>query len=252
MVRRQDFIIAKTLHSFFINTETYRGIEVDVIAKHVSEYRSLWLTNPITENVYGANFTAGLNLFLMTRCLAPQIIVESGVYKGVTSYFLASASPNAKVHSFDPDLSNVHHRILNVTYKAHDWMASKITCDPVGSGLCFFDDHQNQALRVIQAYERGFRHLIFDDSWPMEVVVGCGWPPLPSIDMVMSNSLLPGQAVRWIEFGSKVWTYVHTEEMQALCARARRVIKAAYEVPSLYRECGIAPTSAYKFVELTP
>ena len=82
-----------------------------------------------------------------------------------------------------------------------------------------------------------------------EVITGCGWPPVPSVDMVMNDSLAPGEVVRWVEPG-KLWTYVHDAEMQALCARARRLISAAYEVPTLYRECGIAPTSSYKFVEL--
>jgi hypothetical protein len=52
---------------------------------------------------------------------------------------------------------------------------------------------------IIQAYERGFRHIIVDDSWPIECVIGCGWPPLPSVDMVMNNPLAPGEQVRWVE-----------------------------------------------------
>jgi hypothetical protein len=67
--------------------------------------------------------------------------------------------------------------------------------------------------------------------------------------MIMDNPLTPGEEVRWVEWG-KIWTYTHTEELLRLCARARGLISAAYEVPSLYRECGLAPTSALKFVEL--
>jgi hypothetical protein len=237
------------VHAFFRSTEAYRHSDVEAIVKHVGEFRDIYFKSPITMNIYGANFPSGVNLFLMARCLAPSLIVESGVYKGQSSYFLASACPRARVHAFDPNLQELCHRTPGVTYYEHDWANSEVKCDPVGTGLCFFDDHQNQAKRVIQAHQRGFRHLIVDDSWPIESVTGCGWPPLPSIDMVMNNPMAPGEVVQWVEPG-KLWTFVNTDEIRELCAQARRLIKAAYDVPTLYRECGNAPTSVYKFVEL--
>lgn len=249
MIERQNVTIAKAVHAFFRSTKTYRRSDVETIAEYVDEFRDVFRESPITMNKYGANFPSGVNLFLMARCFDPGLIVESGVYKGQSSYFLASACPRAKVHAFDPNLQELSHRTPGVTYHEHDWMNTDVKCDPAGTGLCFFDDHQNQALRVIQAHKRGFKHMIVDDSWPIETVIGCGWPPLPSIDMIMNNPLARGEVVKWVESG-KMWTYIHTEEMRELCARARRLIKAAYEVPSLYRECGIAPTSAYKFIEL--
>ena len=237
------------MHAFFKSTKTFRGIDVETIARHVGEFRDVYFRSPITINSGGANFPSGVNLFLMARCLKPGLIVESGVYKGQSSYFLAAACPRGKIHAFDPNLAEVMHRMPGVTYYEHDWMSTEIRCGRFERGLCFFDDHQNQALRIVQAHERGFRHVIVDDSWPIETVIGCGWPPLPSVDMVVNNPLAPGETVQWVEMG-KLWTFVNTTEIQELCARARRLIKAAYEVPSLYRECGIAPTSAYKFVEL--
>ena len=249
MIERQNLAIAKAVHAFFRSTETYRELDVETIARYVDEFRDVYLESPITMNSGGANFPSGVNLYLMARCLAPELIVESGVYKGQSSYFLAAACPSATIHAFDPNLRELGHPTPGVIYHEQDWMNADIRCEPVGANLCFFDDHQSQAQRVIQAHQRGFRHVIVDDSWPIETVTGCGWPPLPSVDMIMSNPLAPGEVVKWVEMG-KIWTYVHSEEMIELCARARRMIKAAYEVPSLYRECGIAPTSAYKFVEL--
>jgi hypothetical protein len=212
-------------------------------------YREIYLAAPIVHNQYGLNFTSGLCLFVMVRCLGPKMIVESGVYKGLSSYLLASACPTATIHAFDPNLSEVAFASPGVTYHAHDWMDMEIACGPDGRGLGFFDDHQSQALRVVQAHERGFRHLVFDDSWPVEAVIGCGWPPLPSIDMVMDKSLSPGDSISWAE-GPQIWTYLHTDELHALCTHARRLIKAAYEVPSLYRQSGTPPSSALKFIEL--
>jgi hypothetical protein len=248
-LERQNLLLAKRLRDFFQNTNTYRDIELDEICDNISIYRKIYLTAPITRNIYGLNFASGLCLFVMARCLRPQLIVESGVYKGLSSYILASACPTATIHVFDPDLTQLAFRMSDVHYHQHDWMSGEIICSSNGTALGFFDDHQSQAMRVIQAHERGFRHLIFDDSWPIEVITGCGWPPLPSIDMIMDNTPALRETITWAE-GSQKWTYTHTEELRALCSSARKLIKAAHDVPSLYRECGVAPKSALKFVEL--
>jgi len=249
MIEVQNQLIANTILAFFSQTDSLSGATANDIKETVTEFRKVFLSSPITMNNYGANFPSGVNLFCLARHLGPTKIIESGVYKGQSSYYLALACRNAAVHAFDPNLTELSHRSPGVMFYANDWMNTDVKCQPIGSGLCFFDDHQNQALRIVQAYERGFRHILFDDSWPIEVVVGCGWPPLPSVDMVISDTLNPDETVEWVE-GGKKWTYVHNQAMQDLCARARRLIKAAYEMPSLYRETGIAPTSAYKYVEL--
>ena len=249
MIDRQNFIVANAVSSFFSNTNSYRGIDKAIIAKGVAEFREHYLANPITMNIYGANFPSGINLFLMARCLAPSVIVESGVYKGQSSYFLSCACPATPIHSFDPNLNELKYRAPGVTFYESEWMDTDITCDPVGSGFCFFDDHQNQALQILQAHRRGFRHLLFDNSWPIEVINAGGYLPVPSIDMLIGPPLETGRIVKWVESG-RFWTYIHDENMQQLCDQARRLIKAAYDVPSLYRETGVPTTSAYKFVEL--
>jgi hypothetical protein len=248
MIERQDAFIARTVHRFFQSTEAFRHVDLDTIVKATGEFRDVFLESPVDMNSGGANFPSGINLFLMTRCLSPGLIVESGVYKGQSSYILSKACPKATIHAFDPNLQDAA-RTRGVNYHASDWMQSDVRCGAGVKGLGFFDDHQNQARRVLQAFERRFKYMIADDSWPMETITGCGWPPIPSIDMIVNDSLEPDEVVKWAEFG-RMWTYVHTPEMRDLCSRARRLIKAAYEVPSLYRETGIAPTSAYKFVEL--
>ncbi len=67
----------------------------------------------------------------------------------------------------------------------------------VGSALAFFDCHVNQARRVREAYERGFRWLIFDDNAPADRLYGYGLPGLPTIDMVLDTTLIDGDVLGW-------------------------------------------------------
>lgn len=250
-IGRQNTTIAKSVSAFFGATESLCGTSLEKLTAQISEFRDVYLNAPITMNNYGVHFSTGLFLFLIARRRDPTLVVESGVYKGLSTYLLTSACPKAEIHAFDPNLNELSFRSPFATYHPTDWMNQDIRCSPLQSSLAFFDDHQCQARRVIEAYGRGFRHLIFDDGWPIEAVVGCGWPPIPSVDMVMDDSLELNETVQWIEDG-KIWTYVHDQEMQRLCATARELIAAAYDVPALYRESGIAPTSALKYVELIP
>lgn len=248
MVSRQDEIIAAAIFEFFQRTATLRAPTKNQIRSWIGEFRTTYLDCPVTNNNGGANFPTALNIFLITRTLSPRLIVECGVFKGASSYFLKAASPGASQYSFDPNLAQVVHKTPGVNYSSTDWMHSDIRNGSPSTGLCYFDDHQNQATRIIQAHKRGFRHLILDDAWPIEIP-GSGWPPTPSIDMILNNWLEVGESVRWIE-GTKMWTYTQTDESYRLMETARACIKGAYDMPSLYRQTGVAPTSAGKYVEL--
>jgi len=248
MIPRQDEIIANTIFKFFQRTADLRHVTIPELTSHVAKFRNVFLTSPYKNNNGGANFTTALNLFLIARCLSPELIVECGVFKGASSYILKAACPNAQVIAFDPNLADLTYRTPEVTYHEHDWMGTNISLKPTAIGLCYFDDHQDQATRVTQAHQRGFRNLIMDDSWPLETP-GCGWPPIPSIEMIINNWLKIGEKVRWIEDGM-IWTFVQTEETYRLINQARSLIKDAHDLPSLYRETGVAPTSAGKYVEL--
>src|SRR5262249_44911994 len=99
MLDRQNLALATRLQRFFQDTDTYRHIAVEDIVRCIVAYREIYLAAPIVHNQYGLNFTSGLCLFVMVRCLGPKMIVESGVYKGLSSYLLASACPTATIHA---------------------------------------------------------------------------------------------------------------------------------------------------------
>src|SRR5580700_8956681 len=175
---RQNELIARSIRLFFDSTASLAGSPLEQLRAQISEFREVYLNAPITMNNYGVHFSTGLFLFLIARRRDPTLIVESGVYKGLSTYLLSAACPKAVLQAFDPNLTELVFRSANADYHATDWMQFDIQCEPSGSGLAFFDDHQCQARRVIEAYDRGFRHLLFDDSWPIEAVMGCGWPPV--------------------------------------------------------------------------
>jgi hypothetical protein len=244
LVERQDRAISSTVTSFLRQTHSLKDVDSRTVLSHVTSYRRIYLANPIPHNFEGMNYTMGLSLYVIAACLAPELIVESGVWKGLSSFVLSSAAPHARFLAFDVSLGRLQHRSAGVEYHECDWTSVDIKAP--SNSLAFFDDHQSQAARIIEAHARGFRNLIFDDSWPIFAVARSAWP---SVDMVIDEELRLGTKAQWVEAGN-LWTYMHDEAMSDLCLRARSLIKGAYDFPMLFRETGIWPTSATKFVEL--
>ncbi len=135
-------------------------------------------------------------LFVIARAIAPKVIVESGVYKGASLYTFHTAVPSAKLFGYDIDLANCVVRDAGIVLHEGDW--SELPPRVEGEGdLCYFDDHINNCLRVREAYELGFRHLIFDDSPDIGELHQWRYPGVPTIQMVVHQTLELGEWVEW-------------------------------------------------------
>lgn len=139
----------------------------------------------------------GLNLWLhlLVRQLRPAVIVESGVWVGRSLYTLKQASSLAEIHAFDISFDKLVARDPGIEYHEYDWSDSAVICS--GVGFCYFDDHINNGRRIREAYERGFRHLVFDDCPSVSMVHLFRFPGLPSAIMLGNDSLREGDTLEW-------------------------------------------------------
>ena len=64
--------------------------------------------------------------------------------------------------------------------------------------LVFFDDHIDAARRIIEAYIKGFKYLLFDDAMGMEGMCQRLYPAAPTIPMIANCELLSvGDRISW-------------------------------------------------------
>ena len=163
----------------------------------ISAFYSLAPNCPIHQSKGGCGFNAALELFVTARLLGPSVIVESGVYRGFTTWVLRQAVPQAKILSFDIDLSRLHRTEEGVEYVEADLSTYDFRSVRKENALCFFDDLVNQVLRIEQAHSWGFTNLIFADNLPVHGLHGEGWIPYPTVDMVFDDDLAEGEIVEW-------------------------------------------------------
>lgn len=174
----------------------FAGLET--IAETVTEFLEVYKRRPVFDNRGGSGFHNCFWLFVLARILNPSLIVESGVWRGQSSWILSSASPEAMVHGFDVDIRKAPRETTAIRYHEMDWTEFEFADVDAGDSLCFFDCHVNQARRVREAYARGFRLLLFDDNPPTHKLAAYGAPPLPTIDMVMKSRPDPGDSIEWV------------------------------------------------------
>jgi hypothetical protein len=124
-------------------------------------------SKPIIDNQGGMKAPHMFATWFMLKQLQPETIIESGVWKGQSTWLLEKTLPNAQLHCIDVKLS---HRQF-ISDKANYYQQDFSTVDwseirNPDNVLMFFDDHQNAFDRVKQARVFGFKQFIFEDNYP--------------------------------------------------------------------------------------
>lgn len=110
-------------------------------------------------------------LWRMAADLKPDIMAESGTFHGYSAWWLRKGSPSSLFRTHDPARSPHDDVLPGLTgvwaHIAQDF-AAYWSMDNWSEfdGFVFFDDHIDQGLRLKQAVERGFKHILFHDVYP--------------------------------------------------------------------------------------
>ncbi len=183
-------------------------------------------------------------LFMVARALQPKVLVESGTFAGSSLFMLRHAAPLAKMFAFDLDFSELVTRLDGVEYRQHDWGTDSVRAESPAD-LCYFNDHINNCKRVRQCYERGFKHLILDDSPDMGEIHKWRYPAVPTISMIENNKWRDGDVIEWNWFGNGLQWRMRYLFRVADTFGAADLIDVCYPLPSLKRWIGTEKSCAY-------
>ncbi|TKY48184.1 hypothetical protein E2542_SST25598 [Spatholobus suberectus] len=152
------------------------------LLKGLEEFVPIYETRPIKNNLYGMGFDHSFGLWFIARWLKPDLMIESGAFKGHSTWVLRQAMPDTPIISLSPRHPEKYLKKGpayvdgNCTYYAGkdfvdfgsvDWpkVMKKHRILDLSRVLIFFDDHQNELKRIEQALKAGFRHLVFEDNY---------------------------------------------------------------------------------------
>lgn len=131
----------------------------------LDEFASIYADRPIKDNKGGMRAPHMFAVWFMAKRLDPDLIVESGIWKGQSTWLLENACPNAKLISIDLKLDHRAYISPRANYSDTDFAEQDWT-EVTDRSLAFFDDHQNAYKRLQQCNWFGFKHIIFEDNYP--------------------------------------------------------------------------------------
>lgn len=185
----------------------------------ISEFFNTYTKREHTDNTSGSGFHNAFWLFLFCRAMNPELIIESGVWKGHSTWLFEQASPDAHIFGFDKNLEHVEYQNLKAKLIELDWNHYDLPEFNPQKALVFFDCHVNHAKRIIEANKKGFKHLIFDDNPPVHKLYS-HIPGIPTAHMVYSGVGLDSPKISWSWNNKKLTRNIDLEQAQ----RAQKLI----------------------------
>lgn len=213
MIDNISTVIAESLSRF--NEEGFRFTKEEV-GKAVIEFNEVYEQRPVKDNSGGTGYGNLLLLYVIARIYNPDLIIESGVWKGLSLWVLHKACPSAEIHGFDISFSRLEEKISSVAYHEHDWSSFEFGNVSERKALVHFDDHINHSKRIMEAHGKNFRHLLLDDNLPVYYVYTEGKPLIvPTLDMIFDSNIVAGDEIKWFNGSEVVSAEVTKESLQA-------------------------------------
>lgn len=134
--------------------------------ERVDEFVALYKKRPIVDNSGGMKFNHSFATWFMLQSLKPKVVIESGVWKGHSTWLIEQACPDARIFCLDLNFSRLQYRSAVATYIQKDFSECSWSSIDPASVVCFFDDHENSYARLKDMYWVGFTRAIFEDNFP--------------------------------------------------------------------------------------
>lgn len=215
------------------------GADKERIRHEVERFFEVISSCPVVQSHGGSGVNGALLLFVIARVLNPDVIIESGVFRGFTTWILRMACPAAEIYCFDLSFRSLMYRDENAIYVEHDWSEFELAVPGLKRSLCFFDDHVDQWRRIEEAKCRKIDYAIFDDSFPAHAIHCELSLAVPSAAFLLEESLFEGGKIEWRKGKLNLVYEIDVDRATNVKSLCKNII----QLPSLVDQTGYRPAS---------
>ena len=210
----RDERIANFLFEFGI---TYKiSFEKEMLLKNIALYDQIFREDKISDLNGGMGYNKGLFIFILMSHLQPNTVIESGVWRGFTTYLIDKAIPkNAKIYCFDINLNKVEFKSNKASYFEQD-LSQIDDVDYTKVDFAFFDDHVSIYDRLKLCVLNKINVVVVDDDVSLTQVHSDGWPPIPTASMLYDYDLIP-KRFNWITHGKSASADISDLDVSDIC-----------------------------------
>ena len=136
----------------------------DEIIKELISFKELYKKRPIKKNIHGMMFPHMFATHFILKKIKPKFVIESGLYKGQSTWLIENTLPKCEILSIDIDLSQREYISKKADYSNLDFKMHNFSRIP-NETLVFFDDHVSHLERIQQAKFFNIKNIIFEDNY---------------------------------------------------------------------------------------
>ena len=137
------------------------------LLEEIKIFEELYKDRPIKNNIHGMRFQHMFATYFILKKINPSLVIESGVFKGQSTWLIEKALPNSEILSIDINLTQREYISNKAEYSDIDFKNQDFSNIPKNT-LVFFDDHINHYERLQQAKFFNIKHIILEDNYPPE------------------------------------------------------------------------------------
>ena len=136
------------------------------LKKNFFQFLKIYKERPIKNNTSGIGIEHAFALFTILRKIKPTNVIESGVFKGMSTWIIEKALPDSKIFCIEPNLNKIEYFSNNAKYFQKDITLINWENLEKKKTLVFFDDHVCFSERINFLRKNNFKHVTFDDNLP--------------------------------------------------------------------------------------
>jgi hypothetical protein len=137
------------------------------IAKKLDTFATLYDKRPF-DNTGGVLFDSAFAYYFFLQNLNPGVVIESGIWRGFSTWLIDSILPDSQLYCLDPVLmmpvAEPTYRPERAFLSTQDFSCFGFSEEVTTQACVVFDDHQNVFPRLEQALNYGISHVILDDN----------------------------------------------------------------------------------------
>ena len=161
------------------------------LEKDILRFDQIFSNSEVQNLNGGMGFNNGLILFCLASWCKPNKILESGVWRGFTTYIMNEATQlNCELLCYDINLGNLKYKVKNARYVEAD-ISSDPSLDTEVIDFAFFDDHVSHFDRITFCIDKNIPVIVLDDDVGVCQLHTDGWPPIPTASMIYEYSNIP-------------------------------------------------------------
>ena len=134
------------------------------IKDEIKKFIELYKSRPIKNNKGGMLFPHMFALYFILKKIKPELIVESGIYKGQSTWLIEKTLPKSNIISIDTNLKSRIYISKKAHYSDIDFKFQNFSNIPKNT-LVFFDDHVNHFERIKEALYFNIKNIVLEDNY---------------------------------------------------------------------------------------